>query len=73
MNMHMVQINKVGFELASGAVNKLDPDIPYGAGWTMETILTFALVFMVYAATDTLRGSTTAHIPVRTSSLQPCQ
>lgn len=59
-----VQVNKDGFELAGGAVNKLNPNIPYGAGWAMEALLTFALVYMVYAATNPVRGSSTAHIPV---------
>ena len=63
-----MQINKKGFDLAGGGANKLNPDIPYGAGWAMETILTFALVFMVYAATDSVRGSNTAHIPVSVCS-----
>jgi aquaporin PIP len=30
----------------------------------MECTLTFALVFVVYAATDSARGHTTAHIPI---------
>lgn len=66
-----LQVNIRGFDLAGGGANKLDGNITYGAGWTMEAILTFALVFMVYAATDTVRGMNTAHIPV-SSICQHC-
>jgi glycerol uptake facilitator-like aquaporin len=34
----------------------------------MESIMTFALVMMVFAATDNVQAATTAHLPVRSYS-----
>ena len=33
--------------------------------WLLETILTATLIFTVFCATDSERGQTAAHIPVR--------
>ncbi len=50
-----------------GGVNRLQPEMHFGAGWGLETCLTFLLVFTVLAATDAERATDTAHLPVRTS------
>jgi glycerol uptake facilitator-like aquaporin len=44
----------------------------FEAAWGMEAILTFALVFMVFAATDNFHAMTTAHLPVSSKSLPSC-
>lgn len=60
-----VQVNAAGYHLAAGGANKLQPGVSYAAGWLMEFLLTAALVYVDYAATDNERGRDTAHIPVR--------
>jgi glycerol uptake facilitator-like aquaporin len=53
------------YNLSGGGANQLAPGINRASGWLMETILTAALVYMVFAAVDPVRQQTTAHIPVR--------
>lgn len=52
------------YNLSGGGANELAPGINRASGWLMETILTGALVYMVFAAVDPIRQQTTAHIPV---------
>lgn len=52
------------YDLSGGGANELAPGINKASGWLMETILTAALVYMVFAAVDPIRQQTTAHIPV---------
>ncbi|KAL0044987.1 hypothetical protein WJX82_004240 [Trebouxia sp. C0006] len=53
-----------GFHAAKGGSNVLLTGLPQSAGWLMEAILTFLLVFVVFAATDQARAQSTAHLPV---------
>ncbi|KAK9829737.1 hypothetical protein WJX72_007578 [[Myrmecia] bisecta] len=57
-------VDKVAFAVAKGGTNGLTALVDEGGGWLMETILTFALVFVVFAATDAARAENTAHLPV---------
>ena len=59
-----VQTDHEGFNAAGGGSNRLLEGFPSTAGWLMECILTFALVFVVFAATDTARAQSTAHLPI---------
>lgn len=59
-----MQTDNRGFEAAQGAVNRLIPGMPPSAGWLLECILTFVLVIVVFAATDTARAQSTAHMTV---------
>ena len=60
-----VQIDVHGWRAAGGGTNALSAGVSNAAGWGLETILTMALVFTVFAATDAERASDTAHLPVR--------
>eukprot|EP00884_Botryococcus_braunii_P022677 jgi/Botrbrau1/9093/Bobra.0305s0002.3 len=51
------------YNISGGGANQLAPGINRASGWLMETILTAALVYMVFAAVDPVRQQTTAHIP----------
>lgn len=64
-----MQIDTHGWRAAGGGTNALSPGMSNAAGWGLETILTMALVFTVFAATDAERASDTAHLPVRCLSL----
>ncbi|CAL8463399.1 g2933 [Coccomyxa elongata] len=55
-------IDKYGWRAGGGGANVLR--ISQAAGWGLETILTMALVFTVFAATDAERAVDTAHLPV---------
>ncbi|BDA48738.1 Aquaporin PIP2-4 [Coccomyxa sp. Obi] len=55
-------VDKYGWRAAGGGANVLH--ISHAAGWGLETILTMALVFTVFAATDAERAVDTAHLPV---------
>ncbi len=59
------QIDSHGWRAAGGGTNALSAGVSNAAGWGLETILTMALVFTVFAATDAERASDTAHLPVR--------
>ena len=60
----MVQTDHSGFNAAKGGSNVLLTGLPQSAGWLMESILTFLLVFVVFAATDQARAQSTAHLPI---------
>lgn len=60
----MVQTDHSGFHAAKGGSNVLLTGLPQSAGWLMESILTFLLVFVVFAATDQARAQSTAHLPI---------
>ncbi|KAL0020531.1 hypothetical protein WJX79_005805 [Trebouxia sp. C0005] len=53
-----------GFHAAKGGSNVLLTGLPQSAGWLIESILTFLLVFVVFAATDHARAQSTAHLPI---------
>ncbi|KAK9917142.1 hypothetical protein WJX75_001261 [Coccomyxa subellipsoidea] len=53
-----------GWHAAGGGANALSSGVSEAAGWGLETILTMALVFTVFAATDAERATDTAHLPV---------
>lgn len=57
-------IDDDGWRAAGGGANALSPGFGEAAGWGLETILTMALVFTVFAATDSERATDTAHLPV---------
>ncbi|CAL8463398.1 g2932 [Coccomyxa elongata] len=57
-------IDSHGWRAAGGGTNALSAGVSNAAGWGLETILTMALVFTVFAATDAERASDTAHLPV---------
>ncbi len=63
-----MQIDDDGWRAAGGGANALSPGFGEAAGWGLETILTMALVFTVFAATDSERATDTAHLPVCTRS-----
>ena len=58
------QTDLTGFSAATGGANRLLKGLPGSAGWLLECVLTFALVFVVLVATDQRRGQSTAHIPI---------
>ena len=60
----VVQTFKTGFAAGKGATNRLLAGLPQSAGWLMESILTFLLVFVVFTATDQGRAQSTSHLPV---------
>lgn len=60
----LVQTDHSGFHAAKGGSNVLLSGLPQSAGWLMESILTFLLVFVVFAATDQARAQSTAHLPI---------
>ena len=64
-----MQIDPSGFYAAAGGVDKVPQWMAFEAAWGMEAILTFALVFMVFAATDNFHAMTTAHLPVSFHSM----
>lgn len=56
-------INGNGFRAAIGAANRLNTGIDSVNAWAVETILTFILVFVVFAATDSYRAVKAIHLP----------
>ena len=60
----MLQTDKAGFKAAKGGCNRLLAGLPLGAGWLLESLLTFLLVFVVFTATDQARAQSTAHLPI---------
>ncbi|KAL0025560.1 hypothetical protein WJX79_000263 [Trebouxia sp. C0005] len=56
--------DKAGFKAAKGGCNRLLAGLPLGAGWLLESLLTFLLVFVVFTATDQARAQSTAHLPI---------
>ncbi len=58
-------VDEVGYDAAGGGANAVNPFITKSGAWLMETILTFSLVLVVFAATDKNRAINTAHLPVR--------
>ena len=60
----MLQTHKAGFTAAKGGCNRLLSGLPPSAGWLMESLLTFLLVFVVFTATDQARAQSTAHLPI---------
>ncbi len=65
-----LQLNPVGYKAAAGAANQLNAEAGATVGVALgyEIILTFILVFVVFAATDTKRALMTAPLPVRSST-----
>ena len=61
----LLQINGNGFRAAIGAANRLNTGIDEVNAWAVETILTFILVFVVFAATDSIQAVKAVHLPVR--------
>lgn len=59
-----MQTDKAGFTAAKGGCNRLLTGLPQSAGWLMESLLTFLLVFVVFTATDQARAQSTAHLPI---------
>ena len=59
------QYNPIPYAAAGGAANQLFPPTTPAGAWGMETVLTFALVFMVLSATDSERAVDAPHLPVR--------
>ncbi|KAK9843905.1 hypothetical protein WJX84_007372 [Apatococcus fuscideae] len=57
-------INKDVYALSGGGANSLSTGTGLGAGWTLETVLTFGLMIIVMAATDAGRGRVASHMPV---------
>ncbi|KAK9821655.1 hypothetical protein WJX74_005287 [Apatococcus lobatus] len=57
-------VSKTNFAIAGGGANALAGGATYGGAWTMETILTFGLVFIVFAATDAGRSRIVSHLTV---------
>ena len=64
-----MQLNGNGYRAAIGAANRLNTGISVPNAWLVETLLTFILVIVVFAATDSVRSAQSLHIPVR---LLPC-
>ena len=62
-------MNGNGYRAAIGAANRLNTGIAVPNAWFVETLLTFILVLVVFAATDSVRAVQSLHIPVR---LLPC-
>ena len=60
----MVQTDKAAYEAAAGGTNKLLAGLPQSAGWLIEAILTFMLVFVVFTAVDQARAQSTSHLPI---------
>jgi glycerol uptake facilitator-like aquaporin len=60
----VLQTDYKGWHAAGGGANALSSGVSEAAGWGLETILTMALVFTVFAATDAERATDTAHLPV---------
>ena len=60
----LLQTDKAGFSAAKGGCNRLLAGLPLGAGWLLESLLTFLLVFVVFTATDQARAQSTAHLPI---------
>ena len=60
----VVQTFKTGFSAGKGGTNRLLAGLPQSAGWLMEAILTFLLVFVVFTATDQGRAQSTSHLPI---------
>lgn len=59
-----MQTDKAGFTAAKGGCNRLLTGLPQSAGWLLESLLTFLLVFVVFTATDQARAQSTAHLPI---------
>ncbi len=57
-------MDSAGFEAAGGGANRLLTGILPSGAWLMETILTFTLVIVVFAANDKARALNAAHLPV---------
>lgn len=70
--MNPAQIDNNGWRAAGGGANALSKGFSAAAGWGLETILTMALVFTVFAATDAERASDTSHLPVGISCQSCC-
>ena len=59
-----MQTDLTGFAAADGGSNRLLASLPPSAGWLLETVITFSLIFVIFIATDTRRGQSTSHIPM---------
>ena len=62
--MCLPQTDLTGFAAATGGANRLLEALPGSAGWLLETILTFSLIFVIFIATDNKRAQSTAHLPM---------
>ena len=59
-----MQTDLTGFAAATGGANRLLAALPTSAGWLLETVLTFSLIFIIFIATDNRRAQSTAHLPM---------
>ena len=59
-----MQTDLTGFAAATGGANRLLEALPTSAGWLLETVLTFTLIFVIFIATDNRRAQSTAHLPM---------
>lgn len=59
-----MQTDLTGFAAATGGANRLLKGLPPSAGWLLECVLTFALIFVIFIATDQKRAQSTPHLPV---------
>lgn len=58
-------INNTAYVSAGGGANQVGGGLTTAGAWGLETISTFMLVFTVLNATDGVRYSAVAHLPVR--------
>jgi hypothetical protein len=64
-------VNPTAYFSSGGGANSLPPDMTIAGSWGLEVISTFALVFVVLAATDGVRYPTVAHLPVQAPPFYP--
>ncbi|KAK9843906.1 hypothetical protein WJX84_012235 [Apatococcus fuscideae] len=57
-------VNKVDYAISGGGANALSNGTELGGAWTLECVLTFGLMIIVMAATDSGRGRVAAHMTV---------
>ena len=60
----ILQLDPNGFTAADGGANQLSDGVSHVQAWGTEAIMTFMLVFVVFAATDSQRSAGTPHLPV---------
>ena len=56
-------VNPAAFDRVKGGANALAPGYNWLHGWLLELLTTFALLFVIFVATDTKRAGT-PHIPI---------
>lgn len=60
----VLAIDPNGHKAAMGAANRLNTWVTVGTGVGVEILLTAIFVFVIFAAVDKARASTSAHLPV---------